>query len=233
MLSSSLRWLLVQVLYIFKVPTSPIVGNLGWLLYSFLVANCSGYVEFDRRVRLTAIRRMKYADKAHWEKRRGTPSEARDYCMKDDTRKPGTTPTELGVWKTVKQGKRSDILVATELLDSGKSMAEVAEALPCTYVRMHKGLEKYNSLKRPVRDAPPQVTLLHGPPGVGKTRFVREAEHPDNLWLAPVGNAFKWFDDYQNQEAVLFDDFDGKLSQVPLSTVLPTLDRYFSSNVYL
>lgn len=176
---------------------------------------------------MTAIKKLKYMEKVHLEKRRGTPTEARNYCMKDDTRVPDQTPTEVGLWNEKQQGKRSDILVATEMLDSGASMMEVADALPATYVRMHKGLNSYQQLHPPASPAnPPCVTLLFGPPGVGKTRMAREAHPFNELYVAPIGSSFKWYDGYSKEPAVLFDDFDGKLSAVPLSNVLPTIDRY-------
>lgn len=184
---------------------------------------------------MSAIKKIQYMDIPHLEKRRGTPTEARDYCMKDETRKVNSTPTEVGDWKEVKgkQGTRSDIIAATDMIDSGCSMAVLAEALPGTYVRLHKGLEKYKTLRKPVRPDAPAVTLVFGPAGVGKTRLVRDTEapteeNPDPLWVAPIGQSFKWFDGYENHEAALFDDFDGKLSSVPLSHVLPTIDRYIN-----
>lgn len=39
------------------------------------------------RVRLSALKKMSYgAAEFHWEKRRGTPGQARDYCMKPEGR---------------------------------------------------------------------------------------------------------------------------------------------------
>ena len=52
-----------------------------------------GFVIFKKKQRFTAV--VKLLPKAHWEKRKGTREEARDYCMKDDTRAPGYVPVEV------------------------------------------------------------------------------------------------------------------------------------------
>lgn len=183
-----------------------------------------GYVEFESRVRLSAIRKLPRADRAHWEKRRGTRDEARKYCMKDDSRLSG--PHEIGQWQEVAQGRRTDLHIACDILKSGGSLRDIAEQQPATFVRYHRGMQTLLNTTARSRDEAPEVTLLIGPPGCGKTRSVRDLEPFEELWCAPPGQAFQWFDHYQNQEAALFDDFDGKASKVPLSVVLQVLDRY-------
>lgn len=147
--------------------------------------------------------------------------------MKEDTREDG--PWESGEWSTVAQGKRSDLKDAMDMLNDGASVATVALAYPTTYARYHKGLEKYRQLLlRAIERETPEVTLLYGDPGVGKTRFVRDAEQREDLWAQPIGAA-GWFDNYDGQDAVLFDDFDGRMSKTPLRDLLRVLDRYSES----
>ncbi|XP_052816402.1 uncharacterized protein LOC128242984 [Mya arenaria] len=43
-----------------------------------------GFVQFKKRIRMTALKKIKPFDRAHLEKRRGTAPEARDYTAKDD-----------------------------------------------------------------------------------------------------------------------------------------------------
>lgn len=183
-----------------------------------------GYLEFKNRTRLTAISRLKCAERMHFEKRRGTRNEARDYAMKRDTRTRG--PFEYGEWQEAAQGRRSDLANVCDMLQTGSSLVEVAVAQPTTYVRYHRGLQHLVNIQPRQRQDAPDVTLLIGPPGCGKTRSVRDTEPYDQLWCSPPSAGMKWYDEYQNQEAALFDDFDGKASQVPLSTVLQILDRY-------
>ena len=52
-----------------------------------------GYAEFAAPVRLSAVRQW-LSSSVHWEPRKGTREEARDYSRKDDSRAAG--PWELG-----------------------------------------------------------------------------------------------------------------------------------------
>lgn len=56
-----------------------------------------GYVEFDKPMRLAAVKL--WLPTAHFEPRRGTRDQARDYCMKADSRING--PWERGDWSVV------------------------------------------------------------------------------------------------------------------------------------
>ena len=58
-----------------------------------------GFVIFKRKQRFTAV--VKLLKKAHWEKRKGTREEAREYCMKVDTRLDGTEFYEVRLPKNV------------------------------------------------------------------------------------------------------------------------------------
>lgn len=183
-----------------------------------------GYLEFNARRRLTAIRKLPHSDRMHLEKRRGTREEARAYAMKQDTRDLG--PYEFGQWVAAAQGKRSDLSEFCDALKSGKSIAEVAEEMTPTYVRYHRGLTSFLSLRPVSRPEPPVVSLYYGPPGCGKTKSFYDVETAEDSWVSPPGCAMSWFDGYIGQSAILLDDFDGKASKVPLSTLLQVLDRY-------
>lgn len=183
-----------------------------------------GYLEFKNRIRLTQLVRKRHAARMHLEKRRGTRTQARDYSMKADSRVAG--PYEFGDWQEAAQGRRSDLATVCALLAEGGTLVDVAESNPVTYVRYHRGLQSLINVQPRTRPDAPEVTLLLGPPGCGKTRSVRDAEPFDELWVSPPSSGMKWFDDYQGQSAALFDDFDGKASQVPLMTTLSILDRY-------
>lgn len=183
-----------------------------------------GYLEFTRKIRLSTIKKLQYATRMHLEKRQGTRVQARDYSMKEDSRIDG--PFEYGIFAAVAQGKRSDLSLAIDTLHATSSLREVAADHPATFVRYYRGLGQLLNIAPPVRSSPPEVVLLYGPPGCGKTRFVHDEEEPEDLWCSPPGDSMKWFDFYSNQPAALFDDFDGKFSHVTLSTLLRVIDRY-------
>lgn len=94
-----------------------------------------GYVEFKTNKRLTGC--AKILRNAHWERRRGTQAQAREYCMKEESRIAG--PWEYGVFVPNAQGKRSDLAEACAIARE-HGMKRVAEEMPEAYVRNHKGL---------------------------------------------------------------------------------------------
>jgi len=70
----------------------------------------------------------------------------------------------------------------------------------------------------------PVVYWLHGSTGSGKTRFAFEYADENDLELWVSSDNLKWFDGYDNQKAVLFDDF--RASHCSFAFLLRLLDRY-------
>lgn len=79
-----------------------------------------GYIELTGPQRISSL--IKWLPGAHFEKRRGTPDQARDYCMEEDTRVEG--PWERGVFRG-SQGKRSDVDEVIDAVKGGMSKREV------------------------------------------------------------------------------------------------------------
>lgn len=140
---------------------------------------------------------------------------ARNYCMKD------------GDYflhdEHVGHGKRTDLVELVEFIKAGNNLQDTAKAFGAEYVRYHNGIEKliciyqYNTAPRSDK---PIVSWYFGTTGSGKTRGVFESE-PD-LWIAYGGLNF--FNGYNNQTAVLFDDFRGSFAK--FRELLQLLDRY-------
>lgn len=64
---------------------------------------------------------------AHLEPAKGTPAEIKAYCTKEETRKPGTTPTIFNWPDDLKgKGKRSDLAAAAAAVKEGKTDSEVS-----------------------------------------------------------------------------------------------------------
>lgn len=115
-------------------------------------------------------------------------------------------------------GKRKDIDSVRDLVKSGANMREVAEvATSYQSLRCGELLFKYFEKKRNFK---PEVRWYHGSTGGGKTRSVME-EFPD-CWLS--GKDGKWFDGYDGDEVVCFDDFRKDFCH--FSVLLRLLDRY-------
>ena len=64
-----------------------------------------------------------------------------------------------------------------------------------------------------------QVTVIYGETGVGKSRWASET-YPDAYWKPPNS---KWWDNYENEETIIIDEFYGWL---PYCEMLRLLDRY-------
>jgi len=118
-------------------------GRLHW----------QGYMELSKSVTLTALH-ADFHQTAHFEERRGTRVQARNYCM--DRTKPGVVlevpVEEHGTW--IKgQGHRSDLELATSVIVAGRPLSDVAAEYPETFVKYHRGLEVLtNILDKPAPD---------------------------------------------------------------------------------
>lgn len=108
-----------------------------------------------------------------------------------------------------KQGKRNDISCAVDLIKSGKSMREVAEECPEVYIKYNRGMEKLQQILKPkIRDFETEVIVIIGEPGLGKTRRAYEID-PDLYSVAEPDNNKIWYDGYDGEKTILFDDFNG------------------------
>lgn len=172
-----------------------------------------GYVAFKSRKSFGRAKSF-ISERSHIESAKGSPQQAADYCKKDGSF------IEYGDLPRGK-GARNDLREVYEACKSGKSMREIAESHPSAILRYSNGISKVRGLFRPTRDGPPEIWTLWGKTGTGKTRRVWEYADIDKLWVHPGD---RWFDGYDGQPAVLFDDFDG--SWFKLSYLLRLLDRY-------
>ena len=84
-----------------------------------------GYVELKAPQRLSAMK--KWLPTAHFEVRKGTPEQARNYCMKEVTRVEG--PWERGDF-TKNQGARNDIAAVRDAIATGVSKRRLFEEFP-------------------------------------------------------------------------------------------------------
>lgn len=159
----------------------------------------------------------------HFDKRRGTRAQAREYCMKPESRIDG--PYECGLWSEAAAGKRTDLIDACDLIKAGASLSEVASAFPTAYVKYYRGLSALKSEYVGPRTDPPEVYVAYGPPGCGKSRLARSGSDSSDIWVDPIGSG-SWFDGYNGQETAIFDDFDGNKSHYRLKDWLKVTDRY-------
>lgn len=78
----------------------------------------------------------------------GTAIECSEYCKKEESRKTGTTYTELGSISADRKGFRSDLADAAILLQEA-GLKRVAEEMPAVYIRNYRGLMAYQEITKP------------------------------------------------------------------------------------
>lgn len=101
-------------------------------------------------------------------------------------------------------------------------MAEIADDHFREFLKYQKGINAARYVWSAKRDWAPSVVVYYGRTGAGKTRCVYDnLRSPNDIYVHPGG---PWFDGYEGQEIVLFDDYAG--SEFKLQYLLKLLDRY-------
>jgi len=167
-----------------------------------------GYLELKTKQRLSWLK--KKHETAHWEARKGTPDEARTYCMKSGEF------VEFG--RPLEQGRRVDLEEVASRVRDGASLAEMDLIAPGLTVQYSRGLEALRLRQLKDRMDPPKVYWLWGLTGAGKTR---KAVGEGVTFYMKDGT--KWWDGYDQQTRIVIDDFDGSW---PFRDLLRLLDRY-------
>lgn len=165
-----------------------------------------GFIIFLRAYKFCSVKKL-HKD-CHWEPAKC--EDAGNYCLKDQN---------YYKQDNRKQGHRSDLDSVVSNLKTG-GLKKVLEENPKEYIKYHSGIEKLSLHYQKDRDFKPEVVWLYGATGTGKTRYVVEKE--PELWMS--GKNLKWWCHYENEEAVLFDDFRGDFCT--FHELLRILDRY-------
>lgn len=168
-----------------------------------------GTIIFGKTCRLSALKKI--SPRAHWEACKSEEASI-NYCSK--------TGVMLINIDLRNQGSRTDLKSLTDAVGKGMKISEIADNYPVEYVKFHNGIEKLMALRQVPRNFKPEIIWIHGQTGVGKTRYVVETE--PSLWIS--GKNLKWWQGYENQEAVLIDDF--RRDFCTFHELLRILDRY-------
>lgn len=157
---------------------------------------------------------------SHIEKRSKTAKQASEYCKKDDSRYDNRGPYEWG--QISNQGKRSDLDEIVTDMRSGVSLHELVDRNPSQFVRYGRGLREVQQMLRPRPRGYTRktVNVLWGPPGVGKSYFVHTLMDLTNQNLYIKCPSMKWWDNYQEEEHVLLDEFPGSMSAKETKVIL-------------
>jgi hypothetical protein len=152
-----------------------------------------------------------------WKKADSNADECIDYCKKD-----GLNIVEFGQ-RPKGKGARSDLESVAKSIKSGANMSDLFELHPASFFKYAPGMQKAIALTSKPRDWKTEVYWIHGPTGTGKSNWVFRTCDRAELYVKD-GNS-KWFDGYQSQKNVLFDDFRPS-KELPFNLLLRLLDRY-------
>lgn len=186
---------------VYQQEKSPTTGRLHW----------QGYMQLKKKARMQSAKKTLGDEKAHMELAKGTPSQNKDYCTKEESRIGG--PWEFGEMKG--QGARTDLTTAGKLALEGK-WEEIPDA---TLIRYAKGLEKLVTIRKKPQVREMSVEIIWGPTGTGKSHMANE-KAPEAYWK-PSG---MWWDGYKGEKTVVIDEFDPEKHNV--NDVLHWMDKW-------
>lgn len=179
-----------------------------------------GFIQFKRQVRRKKLQTM-FDNKCWCNPMRGNFESNKTYCAKEKFR---DTWFERGKWTS--QGKRPDLDNIKLMIQKGSTMYDVANEYFGDYIRYHRGFEKYKGMfdkstsgsRREIK-----CNLIFGKSGTGKTQYVLDKYGDDNIFIMSFSNKTEWWDGYQGEKIILFDDYNNNLR---IDRLLRLLDKY-------
>lgn len=152
---------------------------------------------------------------------KGTPEQCRAYVIKENEYNEfGTCP---------KQGERTDLKRFKDDILEGMSVEDLCEQhteYMAKYDRFYKTVRNIDLKKKSMSMTAPEVIVLIGEPGSGKTRHVYDTHDMEDIYKLEVGdgsaNSLFW-DGYDGEPIILIDDFH---NNIKLDYMLRLLDRY-------
>ena len=177
-----------------------------------------GYVVVNEKQSMKQMKKiLGMGDSVHLEKRFGTHEEARDYCLKSESKHPDYKPLIFGEYK---QGARTDLGTLKDFIKEGGTMRQALEHIGNP--QQVKMCETYLKYFETGRDWKPYVKWLHGPTGSGKTKLAFAESDPTNRYVAM--STAKWWDGYDGHSDIIIDDMRSDFCKY--HELLTLLDRY-------
>ena len=184
-----------------------------------------GYFEFTQPKWFTTIK--KYLSKAtigvdaHIEQRRAKRTQARLYCMDEETR---ISPTYYEYGEFIEDGERTDLTDIMRDIENDISFYDLSKKHGNRFIRVMKWAKEYrqayleNKYKRQFRKM--QVFYIYGSAGCGKTSYVFNKHGYDDVYRT-TNYEFGWIDDYNGEKILFLDEFR---SSFKISEILDYLD---------
>lgn len=184
-----------------------------------------GYFEFTQPKWFTTIK--KYLSKAtigvdaHIEQRRAKRTQARLYCMDEETR---ISPTYYEYGEFIEDGERTDLTDIMRDIENDVSFYDLSKKHGNRFIKVMKWAKEYrqayleNKYKRQFRKM--QVFYIYGSAGCGKTSYVFNKHGYDDVYRT-TNYEFGWIDDYNGEKILFLDEFR---SSFKISEILDYLD---------
>lgn len=184
-----------------------------------------GYFEFTQQKWFTTIK--KYLSEkaigvaAHIEARRGKRTQARTYCMDEETR---ISPQYYEYGEFIEDGERTDLTDIMHDIENNMSFYDLSKKHGDRFIRVMKWAKEFrqahleNKYKRIFRDM--KVYYIYGSAGCGKTSYVFNKHGYDDVYRT-TNYEFGWIDDYNGEKILFLDEFR---SSFKISEILDYLD---------
>lgn len=205
--------------YVYQQEICPNSGRNHW----------QGYMEFNCKVALTTIKEKVFGNNTvHLEERRGSQDQAIDYCVDVRKRSPDTQPVTWG--QRNEQGTKKGFADVLRALDGGTSVSEINRTFANVVAKNQTWLKSVAS-DTVYRSVPEwrtvNVIVFWGKTGSGKTRRAMRLHAPEETFLVREPPLLQklWWDGYNGQPVVVFDDFYGTQG-ISMQDMLYFLDGY-------
>jgi len=172
-----------------------------------------GYVNFDTSMRLAAVKKLPGMERAHLEPRArlATKQDNLVYCTKEEGRLDGPwyfpTQEKVEAYCKVRNGQGVDLVLIADQVTRGWTDEQIAQENPVAIMKHQRGIDNLRLALTPSTRLGDEIeTVVYvGPTGTGKSRRLRLEcpEGVDWFWCT----AGKWFDGYQGQPGLVFDEF--------------------------
>lgn len=193
---------------------------------SWLKNNISPTAHFEVQYKdAPADRGRHYASKPH------IPCEYDcDECRKEIAN-PTKIPDTFVEYGTIRKkgegaGKRTDLDGLVKAIKEGQTQRQIIEnpELNHTFANHMQYHDRVKMLYRPPNLESVDVRLYVGVTGAGKTILAMGED--EDFYDVPINNGTLWFDGYDQNKVIIFDDFAGKVDHQTLVSTLKLFDRY-------
>lgn len=200
------RWILGEL-------AEEVVYNEGYLCFQQEKGESGnlhfqGFIYFKNPRHFNAVK--EYLPGAHLEKCIA-PKQAKEYCHKEDNTTIKDTFEEFGKCPPFKQGKRTDVDTAMDMIQEGCTWDEFVMTNIGLVMRYEKFWRKYwmKYNKTPDRDV--ELIIIWGPSATGKTHWAKKYcdDQGFTRYTKPIGDK-QWWDNYMDEEYIIWNEFDPK-----------------------